>query len=60
MLKNKMYVIERENEIELYNVKERLTKIHSLDIEALEKRYSDLVSSLKSDKSELESLLKEK
>lgn len=55
-----MYVIERENEIELYNVKERLTKIHSLDIEALEKRYSDLVSSLKSDKSELESLLKEK
>ena len=41
-------------------MKERLTKIHSVEIEALEKRYGDLIHTLKTDRSELEKLIKEK
>lgn len=41
-------------------MKERLTKIHSLDIASIENRYNDLVKTLKTDKNELEKLLKEK
>jgi len=32
MLREKIYEIERENELEIYNIKERITKIHSSDI----------------------------
>lgn len=42
------------------NLKERLTKIHSLEIEALEKRYNDLIKTLRTDKDELNNLLREK
>ena len=34
--KDQIYKIERENEIELYNTMERLTKIHAVDIQELE------------------------
>lgn len=41
-------------------MKERLTKIHSLEIEAVEGRYSDIVKTLRGDKDELNKLIKEK
>lgn len=59
-LRDRIYKIERENELELYNVKERLTKIHSLDIEALDNKYREMVQSLKKEKAELERLVKAK
>jgi uncharacterized phage infection (PIP) family protein YhgE len=52
--------VESESEKELVNLKERLSKIHSVDIEAVEKRYSDLVATLKTDKEELEKVIREK
>ena len=46
-LKEKIYTIERENELEVFNLKERLTKIHAMEIENQEKRYTDLITTLK-------------
>ena len=39
LLKEKIYERERENEKELYNMKERLTSLHAVDIEAMRAHY---------------------
>ena len=39
LLKSKIYERERENEKELFNMKERLTSLHAIDIEALKAHY---------------------
>lgn len=57
-LKEQIYKIERQNEIELYNTMERLTKIHAVDIKELEDKYRKLLESLESDKNDMEILLK--
>ena len=44
----------------MYNIKERLTKIHSLDIEAVEEKSKKLVVGLRQEKLELEKLIKAK
>jgi len=44
----------------MYNIKERLTKIHSLDIEAVEEKFNKLVAGLRQEKLELERLLRGK
>ena len=52
--------MERENEIELYNTMERLTKIHAVDIQELEEKYRKLLEAMDNDKKDMEKLLKEK
>jgi hypothetical protein len=39
--------------LELYNIKERLTKIHASDIDNIERRYTEIIDGLKNDKKEL-------
>lgn len=50
LLKDKIYDIERENEMELFNMKERLTKLHEMDIEAITKRYEELLDTLRKER----------
>ena len=59
-LRDRIYKDQRQNEIEIYNIKERLTKIHSLDIEAVEEKFKGLVAGLRQEKLELERLLRAK
>ena len=59
-LKDMIYKIERENEIELYNTMERLTKIQSVELQELEEKYRRLLEALENDKRDLEKLLREK
>ena len=44
----------------MYGVKERLTKIHAVDIEAIEKRYGDMLVTLKTEKADLDVIIKDK
>lgn len=60
MLKQRIYTTERENELQLDSIKERLTKIHASDIENIEKRYNSIVDGLKGERKEFERQLKEK
>lgn len=60
MLREKIYTIERENELEINNIKERITKLQAADIEAMEKRYNSIIEGLKNDRKDFERQLKEK
>ena len=42
-LKNQIYKIERDNEEELYNLKQKLMEIHAADLRDLEKRYIEII-----------------
>lgn len=53
MLREKIYTIERENELEIINIKERMTKLQAADIEAIEKRYTSIVEGLKGDRKDV-------
>lgn len=39
ILREKIYSVERESELELYNMKERLLQLHSADLRDVETRY---------------------
>jgi hypothetical protein len=43
LLREKIYERERENEEELFNMKERLVSLHAIDIEALKAHYEALI-----------------
>ncbi len=60
MLQEKIYAIERENELEINHLKERITKIHASDIEAIEKRYASIIEGLKGERKDFERQLREK
>ena len=57
LLREKIYERERQNEEELYNMKERLTSLHAIDIEALKEHYESLVEGLRDERAQLETLL---
>ena len=52
--------MEKLGELELYNLREKLTEIQAADLKELEARYNEVVDSLRADKAELEGYLKEK
>ena len=60
LLKGRIYETAREGEDELDNLKTKLINIHAADIRDLEQRYEEIITSLKGDKAELESFLREK
>ena len=60
LLKSKIYERDRQNEEELFNMKERLTSLHALDIDSIKTRYDDLIEGLKDERKELEKLMEEK
>lgn len=60
LLREKLYVVERDNELELEYLKERITRIHAADIENIEQRYTSIVSELKDEGVELQRQIKEK
>lgn len=53
LLKEKIYERERINEEELFNMKERLTSLHAIDIETIQNHYDELVESLKNERREM-------
>lgn len=52
--------MERQGELELFSLRQKLLEIQAADLRDLEARYSELVESLRADKSELEGFLREK
>lgn len=52
--------MEKLGELELYNLREKLTEIQAADLKELEARYNEVIDSLRADKAELEGYLKEK
>ena len=52
-----LYKSERESELEIYNIKERLTSIHATDLKQLQEKHDNHVTIFKENKSELQKLL---
>ena len=60
MLREKYYTVERQNELELNNIKQRIAKIHASDIENIEQRYNSIINELKQEAKELQRQIKQK
>lgn len=60
LLKDKVYEVQREGELELFTLRKKLVEIQAGEVRDLEARYSELVESLRGDKADLEGYLREK
>lgn len=46
-MKEKIYTIEKEADIELQNLKDRLITLHAQDTKSMEERYENIIDTLK-------------
>jgi len=59
ILKEKIYVIEKESDLELQNMKDRLIAIHAQDSKSMEDRYERIIDTLKNDLEDTRKYIKE-
>ena len=55
-----MYERERENELELYNLKERLMGVHAMDVKKMKEGFDKIVDGFEGRVADLEALVKRK
>ena len=60
LLREKLYERERENELELYNLKERLMGVHAMDVKKMKEGFDKIVDGFEGRVADLEALVKRK
>lgn len=60
LLREKLYERERENELELYNLKERLMGVHAMDVRKMKEGFDKIVEGFEGRVVDLEALVKRK
>jgi ATP-dependent protease HslVU (ClpYQ) peptidase subunit len=55
-----LYERERENELELYNLKERLMGVHAMDVKKMKEGFDKIVDGFEGRVADLEALVKRK
>ena len=60
LLREKLYERERENELELYNLKERLMGVHAMDVKKMKEGFDKIVDGFEGRVEDLEALVKRK